>query len=333
MTIRERLRQPFVSTPAAEPVDLRGKHIIVTGCAAGSLGYATALQLAEWGATVIVSTRHATGDIISAIRSELAQKRRGGTVDGHELDLAVASSVIEFTHWYNSNYGERLDVLVNNAGIHLDLLSEWKQPQLADDGCEIMWRTNYLGTVHLTHNLLPLLLATGREHGDARVVNVVSQLHNRGSNALLFDADRSYESWQAYGLSKLALMHYTTELHKRYRQSDNLQTYSVHPGGRSGTYTNVADKGLEGHALIGLLRRVAAPLERVMMASPAEGAQTQIYCATSASAQSSYYHVNCQVARSTPDSLDESAAARLWSQTQEWLADLEEGNTARARYK
>jgi NAD(P)-dependent dehydrogenase (short-subunit alcohol dehydrogenase family) len=185
-----------------------------------------------------------------------------------------------------------------------------------------MWRTNYLGTVHLTQNLLPLLLATGREYGDSRVVNVVSQLHNRGSNVLLCDADRRYESWQAYGLSKLALMHYTTELHRRHRQADNLQSFSVHPGGRSGTYTNVADKGLEGHALIGLLRRVTAPLERVMMASPTEGAQTQIYCATSANALSGHYYVNCQVARCTPDCQDGNTAARLWVETQEWLDGL-----------
>lgn len=190
---------------------------------------------------------------------------------------------------------------------------------MSGDGFEIHWRTNYLGTVHLTHNLLPLLQKTGRNVGEARVVNVVSQLHSRGSNELLFNPNRTYESWQAYGLSKLGLIHFTNELHRRFSQSDQLKSYSLHPGGRSGTYTNVADKGLEGHPVIGLVRRCVAPLERLLMSSAAEGAQTQIYCATSAAAQSGCYYADCRIAQSSADSGDESAARRLWDETQEWL--------------
>lgn len=173
--------------------------------------------------------------------------------------------------------------------------------------------------MQLTNSLLPLLLRTGRDVGEARVVNVVSQLHSRGSNALLFDANRAYESWQAYGLSKLALMHYTNELHRRFSASDHLKSYSLHPGGRSGTYTNIASKGLAGHAAVGLIRRCAAPLERLLMASAEQGAQTQLHCATSRAATSGHYYVNCQIAKGSADSLDEHAARRLWDDTQAWL--------------
>lgn len=92
-----------------------------------------------------------------------------------------------------------------------------------------------------------------------------------------------------------------------------------HPGGRSGSYTNVASKGLQGHALIELFRRVAAPLERLMMASAAEGAQTQIHCASSPRACSGSYYVNCETTRSSADSRDVNAASRLWAETQVWL--------------
>jgi NAD(P)-dependent dehydrogenase (short-subunit alcohol dehydrogenase family) len=176
-----------------------------------------------------------------------------------------------------------------------------------------------MGTVHLTHNLLVLLRATARDTGEARLVNVVSQLHSRGTNALLFNPDRAYNSWQAYGLSKLGLIHFTRELHRRYSEIDKLKSFSVHPGGRSGSYTNVASKGLAGHNGIKMIRRLAAPLERLMMASAEEGAQTQIHCATSATAQSGHYYVNCQIAASSSDSMDESAALRLWQETQDWL--------------
>ncbi len=256
---------------------------------------------------------------MAALNAEIAQGDKPGKMDGHPLDLSRAPSVNQFTRWYDRFYGGRLDALVNNAGIHLDLMSDWKEPRLSRDGIEIQWRTNYLGTVHLTHNLLPLLKNTGRAVGEARVVNVVSQLHSRGSNELLFNADRTYESWQAYGLSKLGLIHFTNELHRRYYQADNLNSYSLHPGGRSGTYTNVAGKGLEGHAVIETVRRWAAPLERLLMASAAEGAQTQIYCATSAVAKSGHYYTNSQIANSSKDSVDEDAAGRLWEETKVWL--------------
>ena len=73
-------------------------------------------------------------------------------------------------------HGERLDVLINNAGVHLDLMSAWKEPRLTDDGFEIQWRTNYLGTMHLTHELRAALETTAGATGEARVVNVVSSL-------------------------------------------------------------------------------------------------------------------------------------------------------------
>jgi retinol dehydrogenase-12 len=320
MTLRELLRKPFLSMPVAARVDLSDKHVIVTGCSRGSLGFATAKQLASWGATVIVTTRRGTKDVVAALNDELAQNNLPGKVDGHVLDLSRATSVNEFSQWYERFYGSRLDALINNAGIHLDLMSEWKEPRMSQDGVEIQWRTNYLGTVHLTHNLLPLLQKTGQDMGEARVVNVVSQLHNRGTNELLFKTERPYESWQAYGLSKLGLMHFTSELHKRFSQTDNLSGFSVHPGGRSGAYTNVASKGLEGHAAIELIRRLAAPLERLFLATAEEGAQSQIYCATAPEAMSGAYYVNCLVVRSSLDSLDKDAASRLWEQTQSWVS-------------
>jgi retinol dehydrogenase-12 len=323
MTIREVLRKPFARAAVAERVDLSGRQIIVTGCSPGSLGHATARQLASWGATVIITTRRGTRDLVIDLNAEASQDPMGGKIDGHPLDLSRASSVNEFTQWYDRFYGERLDALVNNAGIHLDLMSDWKEPRLSPDGYEIQWRTNYLGTVHLTHNLLPLLKNTGRSVGEARVVNVVSQLHSRGSNELLFNADRAYDSWQAYGLSKLALIHFTHELHRRFNQVDNIKSYSLHPGGRSGAYTNVASKGLEGHNVIETIRRYAAPIERMLMANATEGAQTQVHCTTSAAAKSGYYYASGQIARSSKDSEDDHAACRLWEETQVWLSSGE----------
>src|SRR5690349_4300365 len=161
---------------------------VVTGAAPGSLGGATAEALRGLGFRVLTSTRSCEPG-----------------PDAHPLELTDRGSVAAFASWVGET-ADRLDVLVNNAGVHLDLRGAWREPQLVD-GVEVHWRTNYLGTAQLTRLLLPLLLRTADQHGEARVVNVVSRLHARGRNEGLDGHLSPYDSWAAYGTSKLALVH------------------------------------------------------------------------------------------------------------------------------
>ena len=303
----------------ATTVDLSGRHVIVTGASPQSIGFSTALQLARWGARVSISTRQRTQGVVA----QLQQASGSPHIDGCDLDLTDAASVDAFVHWCLSTHGERLDVLINNAGIHLDLRSEWTSPQLTRDGFEVHWRTNYLGTFQLTQGLLPLLLHTAQQHGEARVVNVVSQLHSKGSNAALFAPLQPYNSWRAYGTSKLALMHMSTELQRRYG-AEGLSSYSLHPGA---VYTRIADKGLAGHRFIGLLRKVLAPVEAFFLLSPRQGAQTSLHCTTAPALPGGRYYDKCTDTTPSIDAQDAAAAQQLWQQTQAWLKGL---NTAAA---
>ena len=226
---------------------------------------------------------------------------------------------MQFTNWYRDRHGEQLDILINNAGIHLDLLSQWKSPHLTADGHDLHWRTNYLGTMHLTHLLLPLLRKTGRDSGDARIVNVVSQLHFKGLNANLFDTDAPYNSWVAYGTSKLALVHASKEIQRRYAGSDKLQAYCLHPGA---VFTNIADKGLSGNPALEAFRRTMAPFERFFLLTPEEGAQTQVHCATAPQLEGGRYFVKCRPAESSPASHDAAVSRKLWDETASWIQSL-----------
>ncbi|MGD8608902.1 MAG: SDR family NAD(P)-dependent oxidoreductase [Myxococcales bacterium] len=313
------LRRLFVKTKHAEPIDLAGNTSIVTGASPGSLGFATAKTLASWGASVVITTRSNTDALAEAIRAQLDDDA-AERITAYPLELSNRGSVERFAASFLDDH-PRLDVLVNNAGVHLDLLSRWKTPHLVD-GFEMHWRINYLGTAHLTHLLLPVLQKTGRETGDARIVNVGSHLHARGSNDDLFRPTRPYSSWNAYGNSKLALMHMTSEIQRRYASQANLQAYSLHPGS---VFTKVADKGLEGAKLIGSLRSMMSPVEAFFLKTPEEGAQTQIHCATRPRLPGGLYYVECAPTEPSEDSKDARVATRLWEETWAWI----EGQSSR----
>lgn len=300
------IRKQFVNAQSAEPVNLQGRHILVTGCALHSLGYTTALELLRWGAKVTVTSRSSLDNITASLKAKLPAEQHTN-VSAQILDLADSESTKAFTEWYIKEQ-RSLDVLINNAGIHLDLMSKWKSPKLSPDGEEIQWRTNYLGTLHLTQLLLPLLLESADTTGDARIVNVVSMLHSKGANSEFFNPSRPYNSWHAYGQSKLGLIHFTNELQRRYSQQ-GLTAYSLHPGA---VYTNVASKGLEGHKMIGVIRDIFAPFERFFMLTPIEGAQTSLLCATSKDAVGGKYYRNCRIATPSTDVGDSDIAKALW---------------------
>ena len=111
---------------------------------------------------------------------------------------------------------DRLDVLVNNAGITL------RERAQTSEGNEAMWATNHLGPFLLTDLLLPLL----KSSAPARIVNVASAAHRWGR--IRFDdiqATKGYGfmSFPRYGDTKLMNILFTRELaaargHGRHRQ-------------------------------------------------------------------------------------------------------------------
>jgi NAD(P)-dependent dehydrogenase (short-subunit alcohol dehydrogenase family) len=274
-----------------------GRVAVVTGVGSGSLGEAIAGALQGLGFRVLTSTRTCAT-----------------TADTHSLELTSRDSVAAFAQWVQEST-ERLDVLVNNAGIHLDLRSAWHEPHLVD-GMEVHWRTNYLGTAQLTRLLLPLLLGTAQSQGEARVVNVVSKLHARGRNEGLDGHLSPYDSWTAYGTSKLALVHEAREIERLYG-ARGLHGYSVHPGSVA---TNIADRGLETAPLLGRLRKLAAPLERRALRTPADGAASVVFCATSPQAAPGGYHRSSAPSTPSEDAQDEEAGRILWESTSRWCA-------------
>ena len=129
--------------------DLKGQVMIVTGANSGC-GLETSRQLAKQGAIVILACR-------STEKGEAAATDVGGVFIA-PLDLGSLDSVREFVKIFLEKY-DRLDVLVNNAGIMACPFVKTK------DGFEMQIGCNHLAHFLLMRLLTPLLLKTADTSG------------------------------------------------------------------------------------------------------------------------------------------------------------------------
>src|SRR5450631_4136510 len=122
---------------------MKGRVVLVTGATSG-IGLETARQLAEMGASLVLGVRDPArgADVARRIGQD------GGRAEVLQIDLASFASVREAAARFASTH-DRLDVLVNNAGIALP------RRELSIDGHELTWQTNFLSHVLLTRLLLP----------------------------------------------------------------------------------------------------------------------------------------------------------------------------------
>ena len=184
-----------VSTRAPAPEQ---RVILVTGSTDG-LGREVARRLAADGAHVIVHGRNRErgAALVEEIRAE-----GKGSASFYAADFASLAQVRTLAESILRDH-DRLDVLVNNAGVWLTSGGR----QLSADGHEMHFAVNYLAGYTLTRMLLPLLVKTP----GARVVNVASA----AQNTLDFDdinLERGYSGGRGYGQSKLAQILFTMDL-------------------------------------------------------------------------------------------------------------------------
>jgi NAD(P)-dependent dehydrogenase (short-subunit alcohol dehydrogenase family) len=198
--------------------DLTGKVAIVTGANSG-IGFETARALAMKGATVVMACRNMQKG--EAAAEKIRAEHPLASLDVKALDLADLSSVRQFADQFTSHY-ERLDMLINNAGV---MATPY---QKTVDGFEKQFGTNHLGHFALTGLLFDKLRGTP----GSRVVTVSSYGHLMGGFLFNdFNSERFYQKWLAYSKSKLANLLFTYELQRKLQQ-DGYGTISVgaHPG-------------------------------------------------------------------------------------------------------
>lgn len=238
-----------------------GKVVVVTGANSG-IGRETALGLARLGATVVMTARNqAKGEEAVAY---VEHSTDGGKVELGHLDLASLDSVREFAAWFLDRF-DRLDVLVNNAGLIVDTRSE------TADGFEQMFGVNHLGHFLLTDLLRERLVASA----PSRVV-VVSSLAHRiavgGISRTDLQSTRRFRGFPAYGRSKLANLLFTVEL-ARQLEGTGVTVNAVHPGSVNSHFAGDGDSGLLGSLI--------STFGRFVLSSPTKGAKASLLLATS----------------------------------------------------
>ena len=278
--------------------DQSGRTIVITGANTG-IGYEAARVLAGEGARVLLACRSV--EKASSARDRICALHPKAEVELVSLDLGNLQSVRDAAAQLAPE--ERLDLLINNAGIMIPPREE------TADGFESQFGVNHLGHFAFTGLLLPKIQATP----GARIVTVSSAAHRVGK--IDFEdvhARQSYSRQGRYSMSKLANLLFSHELQRRF-DSAGIQALSVacHPG--------VSDTELSRYFPAWAV--ALGPLLRLFAQAPAMGALPTLRAATDPKVAGGEYYGPSQRfetvgppirVRPSAESRDALVAGRLW---------------------
>jgi NAD(P)-dependent dehydrogenase (short-subunit alcohol dehydrogenase family) len=273
------LMAAFVALPEEQPMEqVQERRVVLVTGSTGGLGREVALRLAASGAHVIVHGRNEERG-----REVVAEIERGGVGSArfYAADFGSLDEVRRFAAEIRRDY-DRLDVLVNNAGIWIPQ----GERQLSVDGNELHFQVNYLSGYLLTRLLLPLLEAGA----PARIVNVAS-----GAQTPIDFSDpnlaQGYSGSRAYGQSKLAQILFTIDLAEELKEK-RITVLSLHPATYMAT-DMVREAGVTPRSTVD------------------EGADAVMNLITSPDIPSGSYNNGLRPGRPHPQAADADARARL----------------------
>jgi len=272
--------------------DMQGKVCLVTGATSG-IGQATAMLLAQRGATVVGIGRNPAKKEFST--TMIKEKTGNPSVEYLLADLSSQKEIRTLAQQFQIKY-DRLDVLINNAGATFGERLE------SVDGIEMTFALNHLGYFLLTKLLSSILEASA----PSRVINVSSSLHKLGK--INFDDipfKIGYARSKAYQRSKLANIAFTYELAQHFPNRE-VTVNAMNPGLVA---TNV------GESAGGISARAKGLVDKIAGLTPEEGAQTIIYLATSPEVVgvTGRYFVKEKSVPSSKISYDLEFCRRLWA--------------------
>ncbi len=267
---------------------MRGKTVVITGATSG-IGAVAARSLAEQGARIVIVARDA-----QRAAATLRDLHAANAEQAHTAFYADLSRLSEMKRVAAEIAAAepKVDVLMNNAG----LVSSGNR--LTEDGLELMFATNHLAYFVLSNLLLERLRAAG----GARIVSTASNAHRRAR--LDFDRLQDLAGASGYGVTKLCNILFTRELARRIAAT-GVTANCLHPGFVATRF---------GDSARGALRTGITLAKRLFALSPAEGAKTMVYLASSPQVTgcSGGYYERCAPAEPARAAQSNADATRLW---------------------
>jgi len=272
---------------------MKGKTVVITGGTSG-IGEVAAETLAQMGARIVLVARNKSRAEVTLAR--LSRSRPGVAHSVYFADLTRLTEMKRATAEI-ANREPPIDILINNAG------AMFGTRRLTEDGLEYTSALNHMSYFVVTEGLRERLFASGA----ARIINTASAAHQGAT--LDFDdlqSAKSFRALRAYSCSKPCNILFTRELARRLHGT-GMTANCLHPGFVA---TRFADQSG------GLISRVAR-LAKFFAISPAEGAKTIIYLASSpkvANVTGKYFY-KCRPTAPSALALDDRAALALWQRS------------------
>ncbi|KAJ6035457.1 Short-chain dehydrogenase/reductase SDR [Penicillium canescens] len=291
--------------PRKDISSLSGRVILVTGGNNG-LGKETIKQLAAHNPTKIYMGARSIKKAEEAI-IDIKREVSSAEIVFLDIDLASFASIKRAAETFLST-NDRLDILINNAGIFA------APPGLTEDGYEVQFGTNYMGSALLTRLLLPILTKTADTGADVRIVNISSELYRNAPKAgiLLKQAKTpltEISTVARYGHSKLANIYFARSCAKKF---PSIKSVSLHPGL---VRTNIGG-GMTANPVLSFIFRLFSSVASVDVPT---GTLNQLWASTADSAEvknGAYYIPFFKEAKRAGIESDMDKAEELWQWTE-----------------
>lgn len=217
---KKRSRVGFLSQ--SERLD--GKKILIDGASSG-LGFATAIELAKLGGTVIMAVRSGFPEKAE----EVKKKSNSENVFIHQVDFSDFGSIKNLVNEVKNQHGKP-DIIILNAAVVA------KKGVQTKSGLEQMFMVNYLSKFYFIQQLLKNDCINTGPQQTPRIIFVVSESHRNAKefnwkNFGAFIPHSVGKTVELYGYYKLLLVTFARELSRRVNLEENrISVFALCPG-------------------------------------------------------------------------------------------------------